>query len=278
MNRLARSDEKHNRAEESTPSDSDAFDYEALEAAVMQTRRGRWFLKEYLRRHQRDDTRRLLHAVQRLADISAQNTASAAAPDSPASATLESLRLLLADTANRLAKLSRAASGAEPAHPDIAAGRLAFLLENTAADMAAETITVLREAFSRMAGVLDEPRPHTITAAEADLCEDSSEDTEFDKETPKAASSPAIEAAALHPEGSASFAVFPAAPAAKGATGGKSRKRRIVIHRHSSSRQVNIPLPEQTKKDASKAEKETEKPKTRRAVVRLRNTRKERAG
>ncbi len=41
-------------------------DYEAIEAAVMETPRGRWFLSEFLRRHQAKETRRLLDALRRL--------------------------------------------------------------------------------------------------------------------------------------------------------------------------------------------------------------------
>ena len=41
-------------------------DYEAIEQAVMETPRGRWFLAEFLRRHQAEETRRLLSALKRL--------------------------------------------------------------------------------------------------------------------------------------------------------------------------------------------------------------------
>jgi hypothetical protein len=41
-------------------------DYEAIEAAVMETPRGRWFLAEFLRRHQSQETVRLMEAVARL--------------------------------------------------------------------------------------------------------------------------------------------------------------------------------------------------------------------
>lgn len=41
-------------------------DYEAIEAAVMETARGRWFLKEYARRNRHSDTRLVLRAVNRL--------------------------------------------------------------------------------------------------------------------------------------------------------------------------------------------------------------------
>ncbi len=41
-------------------------DYEAIEAAVMETPRGRWFLSEYLRRNQARETRDLLAAMRKL--------------------------------------------------------------------------------------------------------------------------------------------------------------------------------------------------------------------
>ena len=41
-------------------------DYEAIESAVMETERGRWFLKEYTRRNRNADTQVLLDAIGRL--------------------------------------------------------------------------------------------------------------------------------------------------------------------------------------------------------------------
>lgn len=41
-------------------------DYEAIEAAVMETQRGRWFLAEYARRNRTADTNMLLAAIERL--------------------------------------------------------------------------------------------------------------------------------------------------------------------------------------------------------------------
>lgn len=47
------------------PAISDA-DYEAIESAVMETARGRWFLAEYARRNRHSDTARVLEAIERL--------------------------------------------------------------------------------------------------------------------------------------------------------------------------------------------------------------------
>ncbi len=41
-------------------------DYEAIEAAVMETARGRWFLAEYARRNRHADTTMLLKALERI--------------------------------------------------------------------------------------------------------------------------------------------------------------------------------------------------------------------
>jgi len=41
-------------------------DYDAIEAAVMETARGRWFLAEYARRNRHADTTMLLKALDRI--------------------------------------------------------------------------------------------------------------------------------------------------------------------------------------------------------------------
>jgi Rad3-related DNA helicase len=42
------------------------LDFDTIEAAVMETARGRWFLKEYARRNRHADTQAILAAVERL--------------------------------------------------------------------------------------------------------------------------------------------------------------------------------------------------------------------
>ncbi|WP_201830219.1 hypothetical protein [Microvirga zambiensis] len=42
------------------------LDFDAIETAVMETARGRWFLKEYARRNRHADTQTILEAVERL--------------------------------------------------------------------------------------------------------------------------------------------------------------------------------------------------------------------
>src|SRR4051812_37210129 len=45
------------------------LDFDTIEAAVMETVRGRWFLKEYARRNRNADTQAVLEAVNRLKDM-----------------------------------------------------------------------------------------------------------------------------------------------------------------------------------------------------------------
>src|SRR6476660_4360628 len=45
--------------------------YEALESAVMESARGRWFLAEYARRNRAADTMMLLDALKKLEDVAA---------------------------------------------------------------------------------------------------------------------------------------------------------------------------------------------------------------
>ena len=263
MNRPARSD-----VAPDDPSTIEEYDYEALEAAVMQTRRGRWFLREYLRRHQNDETRRMLKALQRLAEASAQFVPAGPRPETPAAATLEALRLLLADTANRLARLMENAS-IEPTPPEMAAARLSLLLEDMPADRALKALSTLRHTFTRMAEVLEEPFPQATPVSEAALHDDT-EEAEEAEETPATETAPAPEdepKTAPAPEASADPAEnTTGTPASAPAT--RQRKARIVIHRHSDSRKVSIPLPNEEKTADTPHEAERKTPR-RRAVVRL---------
>ena len=56
-------------------------DYERIEAAVMETVRGRWFLLEYARRQRAEETERLVVAVDRLERVAARVEAQEAAAD-----------------------------------------------------------------------------------------------------------------------------------------------------------------------------------------------------
>jgi hypothetical protein len=54
------------RAAVNSAPETDEADYETLEAAVMETARGRWFLAEYARRRRAEDLPRFLAAIERL--------------------------------------------------------------------------------------------------------------------------------------------------------------------------------------------------------------------
>lgn len=60
-----------------------ASDYDAIEAAVMETERGRWFLAEYARRQRAAETQILLDAIQKLEAAIAPAPAIAATPAPP---------------------------------------------------------------------------------------------------------------------------------------------------------------------------------------------------
>ncbi len=160
-------------------------EYEAIEAAVMETPRGRWFLAEYLRRHQHDETRRLLEALRKLMQAQARaseharttdvNTASATSPhpeagaDMHENAVLDGMRLLLARTADEVANIMHGAPPAEPTLPDAAASRLAWLLREVhdVPHAALATVTVLSTLFDRLAHMLGEAQPEPTVLPDA---------------------------------------------------------------------------------------------------------------
>jgi hypothetical protein len=55
-------------------------DYDTIEAAVMETARGRWFLAEFARRSRVDETRQILDAFARLEQVVREQQASPADP------------------------------------------------------------------------------------------------------------------------------------------------------------------------------------------------------
>lgn len=71
-------------------------DYDAIEDAVMETERGRWFLKEYARRVRAAETAGLLTALERIEGLIAKSGASPATAASPAEA------VVAGDTVERL--------------------------------------------------------------------------------------------------------------------------------------------------------------------------------
>lgn len=50
-------------------------EYDAIERAVLETPRGRWFLEEYARRHKAADTDEVIGAIERLTDLTRETAA-----------------------------------------------------------------------------------------------------------------------------------------------------------------------------------------------------------
>jgi chemotaxis regulatin CheY-phosphate phosphatase CheZ len=99
------------------PEDEQAYDM--IEAAVMETSRGRWFLAEYARRHRHAETVTILEAIERLQKSLAMRGASAetAAPASPAatpSLPLERLQFDIIEMARAIAKTEREIRAIKP--------------------------------------------------------------------------------------------------------------------------------------------------------------------
>jgi len=109
-------------------------DFEALEAAVRETPRGRWFLSEYLRRNQARETQRLLAAINKLENALL-----------PTSGDLDSLHALLRDTTRSLSEIDPASA---PLLPD-ALYQMASQAERTA--KALETLDDEQPGLSALA-------------------------------------------------------------------------------------------------------------------------------
>jgi chemotaxis regulatin CheY-phosphate phosphatase CheZ len=92
----------------------DEHAYEMIEAAVMETSRGRWFLAEYARRHRHAETVTILQAIERLQNslaargsLSEPAAAPAPAPAHPAFLPLERLQFDIMDMARAIARTER---------------------------------------------------------------------------------------------------------------------------------------------------------------------------
>ncbi len=112
-------------------------DFAAIEAAVMETSRGRWFLREFARRNRHADTETVLTAIARLQDDTLPGRAVRVMDHLHDS--LRSVATSLAETKREVALLPPADRiGLEPLHPDVplsqadAAGmqRIAAILKN----------------------------------------------------------------------------------------------------------------------------------------------------
>ncbi|MEM8813681.1 MAG: protein phosphatase CheZ [Pseudomonadota bacterium] len=102
-------------------------DYEAIEAAVMETARGRWFLAEYAKRHRSADTGMLLDAIQKLEKNLKRDQV---APN------IDRIKLDIADMASAIERTKEeiaqiAAQSEEGGHIDQASNELDAIVEHT---------------------------------------------------------------------------------------------------------------------------------------------------
>ncbi len=88
-------------------------DYDRIEAAVLETERGRWFLTEHARRCRAEDTARILAAVDRLEF----RVAHADAAETQARAQADRLAALLDELAQSIASLAEIGPSAPAAEP-----------------------------------------------------------------------------------------------------------------------------------------------------------------
>lgn len=81
------------------------LDFDTIEAAVMETARGRWFLKEYARRNRNADTQAVLEALNRLKDQPVDPSTAA-----PLKAELEEMAAAIRQTKEEVRSFARIAS------------------------------------------------------------------------------------------------------------------------------------------------------------------------
>jgi hypothetical protein len=95
-------------------------DYDAIEAAVMETARGRWFLTEYARRNRHADTEVILGAIKRLA-AGLRGEVQASDDFKRLETGLDELIALIATTKREMLPVARSQAGLHPAKSDMIA-------------------------------------------------------------------------------------------------------------------------------------------------------------
>ena len=129
-------------------------DYEAIEAAVMETARGRWFLKEYAKRNRNSDTQRVLTAVEKLGERLGEQQPASGDETSMALLSHNVLDLAEAITRVKLEVQELGGQGEQPDHFGTATVELEAIVEQTetatseileAAEKIQEVLWVLRE-------------------------------------------------------------------------------------------------------------------------------------
>ncbi len=141
------------------PAAYEATDYEAIEAAVMETERGRWFLAEFARRNRTADTAKVLAAVRRL-EVAVGGDA-LPADFSAIVGQIEAVRAAVARAAID-AGLSSEGSPGEAATPGGDATRLA-------SEAAAQRIRKAADHLSEIADRLKDQRPDLVSRIEQSI-------------------------------------------------------------------------------------------------------------
>jgi len=144
-------------------------DYDAIHAAVMETARGRWFLKEYARHNRNADTTLLLAAIERI-ETALRNQTAIPAPSHPAPRTPQPSASAVPPSAHTLHELRDAITLTRDSLPAIdPEGRIAFKADfslipsgvatvadrmRASAEQVQETAWFLRERAERETGAL----------------------------------------------------------------------------------------------------------------------------
>ncbi|MBY0612192.1 MAG: protein phosphatase CheZ [Beijerinckiaceae bacterium] len=143
-----------------------SIDYETIEAAVVETERGRWFLSEYQRRNRHADTQQVLGAIERmqvsLVETVAENVARSLpqpTPEKTADPAIAVLRQDLIEMARRIADTHTevAAVGSQdhdPKHIDLVSGELDAIVRST--EQATSEILEAAEQIQEIAWTLRE--------------------------------------------------------------------------------------------------------------------------
>jgi hypothetical protein len=141
-------------------------DYDRIEAAVMETVRGRWFLLEYARRQRAAETDRLVQAVDRLERYAAARIEAAEEPEAPPAGEWR-LPRRLAERAREFAAALRASGLDETfcAQADALAEQFAAYAE-PAPPAAAEISAVPRVETATETPAAADERPHDGEAGE----------------------------------------------------------------------------------------------------------------
>ena len=255
------------RSENGMPQ-SQEFDFDAIEAAVKETERGRWFLSEYDRRRRGTETQVLLEAIAKLDRLVAtarqEDEQSSPAPAAPShTASLARLAVEASAIAAEIAQLSDimdATSASAKDDPESMAGAMAHLSQRLI-DIGAMQ-DVLASGLAEAAKLLSSP-DHVFNREIGDLYKAAAELEKLAREAPRAApamgeeslkyfskdeelfSRAAPQAAQVAPP-IGSPDVPPVAPASPppSADSDPGAKARIVIVRTPSSNSLPIPLAE----------------------------------